>query len=71
MSIENPETLEEWLCRLKTHEDRIFVREKIDGEWESVALSTLTPERWAYHVARWIEEGALPVYVRKEPENGA
>ena len=62
---ENPQNLYEWLWRLKHNEKGIFVREQIDGVWDAGALSDLPPDKWAYHVSRWICEGILPARVRK------
>jgi hypothetical protein len=64
---DEPRNLWEWLWRLKRYERGIYVREQVDGRWGNVALSDLTPERWAYYVARWLEDGVLPCRVR-EPE---
>ncbi len=62
---DTPTTLAEWLWRVRRHESAIYVREKNpNGRWVTVALADLSPERWAYWVARWLEEGAVPVRVR-------
>ncbi len=50
-------TLTDWLARLRANEGAIYVREG----GETVALSGLSPERWAHHVARWLQEGRTPV----------
>jgi hypothetical protein len=63
-----PTSLAEWLWYVKQYEGAIFVREQIDGHWESPALASLSPERWAHHVARWLEEGSLPVRILEEDE---
>jgi hypothetical protein len=56
---DEPKSLMEWLWRLLRYEDGIYVREqKPDGKWGNTRLSELPPERWAFHVARWLEEGA-------------
>jgi hypothetical protein len=65
---DEPQNLTEWLWRLKRYERGIFVREKVDGRWGNVALKDLTPERWAHHVARWLEKGALPCRIREQEE---
>lgn len=65
---EEPQNLEEWLWRLKRYESGIFVREKTKEGWDSVALSTLPPDRWAHHVARWLEEGVLPARLKEDGE---
>lgn len=64
---EEPKTLTEWLWRLKRYEKGIFVRELVGEKWMNMALADLPPDRWAFHVARWLEQGVLPVRIR-EPE---
>lgn len=58
-------TLAEWLARVREHDERIFIREEVDGKFESVALASLSPERWGHHVARMLQEGILPVYLKE------
>ena len=65
---DNPQSLEDWLWYVRRYEDGIFVREQIDGTWQSVALSALPPERWAYHVARWMDRCMVPCRVRDTEE---
>lgn len=66
---DEPTTLEDWLWYTIHHQDRIFVREQDkDGKWDSIALSKITPEKWAKHVARWLEDGHLPVRVLTKAE---
>jgi hypothetical protein len=66
---DNPASLSEWLWYVLAYEENIFVREKNkEGKWDSVALSTLEPERWAYHVARWLGDGSLPARIREDHE---
>ncbi len=61
---DEPTTLYEWLWRLKRYQDGIFVRERIEGHFRNVALSQLPPDRWAYWVARWLDENALPMRIK-------
>jgi hypothetical protein len=69
MPPDQPQTLAEWLWYTRHHQDRIFVREKNkDGKWDSLSLSEITPEQWGKHVAKWLEEGRLPVRVLTEAE---
>jgi hypothetical protein len=69
MPPDRPETLAEWLWYTRYHQDRIFVREQDkDGKFGSMALSTITPEQWGKHVARWLNEGHIPVRVLTEEE---
>ena len=63
-----PVNLAEWLWRTKRYEDSIFVRELVDGKWESVPLSSLGPREWGVHVAKWLERGHLPVRMRSDEE---
>lgn len=66
---DNPQTLQEWLERLHRHQAGIFVREKgSDGRFGPVALADLPSDLWAKHVARWLEDGAIPVRVRTPDE---
>ena len=58
-----PDTLEIWLAYVRQYEADIFVREQINGKWEAVSLASLSPERWAYWVARWLKEHVMPVRV--------
>jgi hypothetical protein len=68
---DEPTNLFEWLWRLKRYEKGIFVRQKVeeggDFTWVNLNLAELDPKTWAEYVARWLEEGRLPVRV-KEPE---
>jgi hypothetical protein len=66
-----PTDLVDWLWYVRRYEDAIFVREQIDGHWESPALSSLSPERWAHHVVGWLNDGVLPVRVLEEEERHA
>ena len=66
-----PANLAEWLWYVKRYEDGIFVREFIEGCWENLPLSALSPERWARHVAEWLDEGHLPVRILEESERGS
>jgi hypothetical protein len=68
MSLDEPKNLAEWLCRVKTYEDAIFVREQVAGKWQSIPLNFLCCERWGYHVARMLEAGIVPTRVIPESE---
>ncbi len=69
---DDPTDLAGWLWRVRRYEARIYVREQeADGTWESVSLADLAardPSRWAFHVARMLEAGIMPVRVREESE---
>lgn len=49
--------LQEWLERVRANEEFIYVRER----GRTVALSDLSPARWAHHVAWWLSKGTIPV----------
>ena len=64
---EDPTNIEEWLWRLRRYEKDIYVRDKTpDGSFDAIALSELPPERWAFHVAKWLTDGAIPVRVKED-----
>jgi len=66
---DEPTTLEEWLWRLKQHENQIFVRaQDKDGKWGALNLNEITPKEWGEFVAKWLTEGHLPVRVRTDEE---
>lgn len=65
---DNPTTLKDWLWRVKQYERDIFVREQIGGKWCCVAISELSPERWAYWVATWLEEDRVPTRILRFKE---
>lgn len=65
---DDPKDLAEWLWRLRRYENGIYVREQVDGKWTNARLSDLPPERWAFHVARWLDGGVLPCRVLEEHE---
>lgn len=58
-----PNTLEIWLAYVRQCEADIWVREQINGKWETVPLASLPPERWAHWVARWLKENVMPARV--------
>ena len=63
---DDPTTLAEWLYRLRVYEDTFYVRALRDGKWTNAKLSELPPEQWAEHVAKWLEDGFVPVRLRGE-----
>jgi hypothetical protein len=66
---DEPATLEEWLWYVRYHQDRIFVREmNVDGKWDSLSLSEITPEQWGKHVARWLDNNHIPVRLLTDEE---
>jgi hypothetical protein len=66
---EPPDTLAEFLWYCMEYQNEIFVREKDEeGRWGAFSLAQITPEQFGIHVARWIEEGRVPVRVKRESE---
>lgn len=65
---DQPANFEELLWYIRRYEDGIFVREQIDGKWDSVALSALSPKRWAYYLDQWLTDGHIPVRVKEDSE---
>lgn len=58
---DDPKTLADFLWRMEVNADAIFVREQADcgdrtSPYTAMALSELTPERRAYHMARFVEQ---------------
>jgi hypothetical protein len=64
---EEPQSLAEWLWRLKRYESGIYVRVKAPDGFLTISLADLSPKEWGEKVAGFLETGALPVRV-KEPE---
>lgn len=62
---DEPKNLYEWLWRTRYYESSIFVAE----HGKPVSLSTLPPERWAFHVSRWLKDGILPVRVLEQSKS--
>lgn len=62
---DNPRNLWEYLWYVKAYEADIYVRELVEEKWDSVALSELRPDRWAYHVSNWAKNGVIPARIRK------
>ena len=59
MEAEDIKTLADLLHWIRLYGDSIFVREKIEGKWTN-SLNNLPPDKWAKHVARFVEEGIIP-----------
>jgi hypothetical protein len=53
-------------CVLWQHD--IYVREKIDGKWDNVPLSQLTPEQQVSYIRKWMADGHIPVRVVKSEQ---
>ena len=61
-----PQTLEQWLVRLKEYESQIYVRlQDKTGKWTTKSLDQLTPQQWGEHVHGWMTEGTIPVVLRE------
>jgi len=63
---DEPKNLWEYLWYIQAYAADIFVRERIEGKWDSVALASLPPARWAYHVASWLGQNIVPARIRRE-----
>ena len=61
---EAPKILEEWLWYVHRYQGGIYVRE----QGGNARLADLPSHRWAFHVARWLEEGAIPCRVLEDQE---
>lgn len=48
--------------------DRIYVRAKVEGQWESVAISKLPIGEAIPHIFQWIKDGRYPVMCKGEAE---
>jgi len=46
--------------------DVIFVREKIDGRWQNVALGTLSEKKQMEWIQGWYDENRTPVRMLRE-----
>lgn len=58
----------EWEAAIRADASRIYVREQVDGRWQSVALVELPPERQQHWIRRWWQEGREPVRLPEEHE---
>lgn len=63
-----PGSLPELRAFVGTWSDRIFVREQIEGQWETVALSELPTGRVKEITNRFVDEGRIPVVAK--PDDG-
>ena len=57
----DPQTLQEWCDYVERHLDGIYVREKINGRWRSIALCDGSARSAVLHILRWLREGMVPV----------
>lgn len=48
--------------------DRIFVREEVDGKWDSYSLNEIHPMRTAYWITRWYSENRMPTVLKEIEE---
>ena len=62
---DEPKNLWEYLWYIQAYAADIFVREQIEGKWDSVALASLPPDRWAYHVSNWLGNNIVPARMRR------
>jgi len=58
----------EFVEHCKKHQDNIYVRERIDGKWQSVALGELSNERMGFWIDKWWERNQMPSRLKTEEE---
>lgn len=61
-------TLEELLDYCIRYSASIFVREEMEGKWDSYALQELPTRKALEHIRRWHQTGHHPVRVLAEGE---
>lgn len=54
-------TYEQFLAHCKLHASRIFVRDQVNGKWDSVSLYSLTDEQQKRHIDCWWQKNQMPV----------
>lgn len=68
MQADDIESLDELCEYIETYADGIYVREEVDGEWGSHALTELPAEQAIEHTLRFIRERRVPGRVVDEEE---
>ena len=66
---EEIQSLEDLLAYILEYEDVIFVREKINEKWDSVALKDLDVKTKARHIWRVLDDGRIPFRLKREGES--
>jgi len=66
--VENIQTYEDLFDYCKKYAKYIFVREKIDGKWKSVALSELEMDIIMKHINGWWNANIIPSRLKTEEE---
>ena len=66
---EEIQSLKDLLAYILEYEDVIFVREKINGEWDAVALKDLEVKTKARHIWRFLDDGRIPARLKREGES--
>jgi hypothetical protein len=68
MSVEKPETITDLCSYIDKYKDSIYVREFVDGKWQSLSLIKLPTDKAIEHVLRFISNGFIPTIIKKEGE---
>lgn len=68
MKVEEIQTIEDLLAYTLEYEDCIYFREKVNDEWDSIALKDLSPRRKAQRILELLEDGRIPVRVKRDEE---
>lgn len=50
---------------ISLHKRSIYVREQIDGKWDSYSLSELPADLAIDHTLRFIQQGIVPVRIKE------
>jgi hypothetical protein len=51
------------------YSDKIFVREEVEGKWQSVSLNDLSPQRRAVRIKEMLNRNHIPVRIIDENES--
>jgi len=65
MEADQVESLADMIEYCLEHPDCIYIREQVDGKWGSFSLAELPLKLRAKWMARWIEEGRVPLKLKK------
>lgn len=63
---DEPTTLAEYLWYCREYEHDIYFRAQRNGKWCNVSLADLAPDEFGDRLARLIEEGRIPVRLRRD-----
>lgn len=68
MKEQDIKTSADLLAYILEYQDVIYVREKVDGKMKTVALKNLDSKAKANKIARFLEEGIIPVRLLRDGE---